>query len=293
MAGFFHLIPAQAKQTCDIRQGNLMSIISPRFTHACDLRASGQIENALREFHSIASEINDADGKAAVMLNEHRCHCDLGHLKHAEETMRKIRALKPIDPIVNMNINFGDACMQILAGREGKGILIFDKILKGNSEILQTPDYLNLYEDIQQRKAFALCNMRRYREALPILNEAMQFRTETADIQSVHFYLGICFVEMGNNESAKHEFLHVINMGLDLEANSRYRLAMIEFHNGALASALCQLEQILRTKQDAQSSVPHMYVYEFLAKVSDALGNESEASRYRQEAQQCNSGRKL
>ena len=270
-----------------------MSIMSPRFTHACDLRASGQIETALREFHSIASEINDADGKAAVMLNEHRCHCDLGHLKHAEETMRKIRALKPIDPIVNMNINFGDACMQILASRPENGIRLFDSILKSNAELLQTPHYSDLYEEIQQRKAFALCEMGSYREALPLLNEAIQFRTDKADAQSVHFYLGICLAEMGNNEAAKHEFLLVINMGLELEANSRYRLAMIEFNSGAFARAQCQLEQILQIQREEQVDVPRMYMCEFLAKVSNALGNESQANRYRQEAQKCDSGRKL
>jgi tetratricopeptide (TPR) repeat protein len=135
-------------------------------------------------------ETDDPDEKAAIFANEHKCYCQLGWLDKANALMRQIRSLPHQDKFVRMIVDFADACMMAQMAKLDEGALKFERILDSNRELLASSDNRNLYEDIQERRAFLLAGLGRYTEALPILEEAVSFTNGESDPKLVHFYLG-------------------------------------------------------------------------------------------------------
>jgi hypothetical protein len=129
---------------------------SAGFENANKLHNAGRIEDAAREFHALADETDDPDEKAASFANEHKCYCQLGWLDKANALMRQIRSLPHQDKFVRMIVDFADACMMAQMAKLDEGALKFEQILDSNRELLTSSDNRNLYEDIQERRAFLL-----------------------------------------------------------------------------------------------------------------------------------------
>lgn len=142
--------------------------------------------------------------------------------------MRQIRSLPVQDNFVRMIVDIGDAVMTTQMGKLKEGVRKFEVILELNQEDLRNPENRHLYEDIQERKGFALTSLRRYSDALPILKEAASF-TVDSDPQLVNFYLGICYQGISETASAKEALLQAIKIGLskDFEVEAGYRLGIL------------------------------------------------------------------
>jgi len=93
-----------------------------RFENANKLWKAGRNEDAAQEFHAIAEEVEHADEKAGVLINEHKCYCQIGKLNEAREVMREIRVLPMQNNFVRMIVDFGDACMTIQLGNLEQGV---------------------------------------------------------------------------------------------------------------------------------------------------------------------------
>src|SRR6266516_2224385 len=94
-----------------------------RFENANKLCGAGQNEDAAREFHAMADEeAGYPDGKAALLINEHKGYCQIGQLNKANEVMREIRALTVQDKFVRLIVDFGDACMTTELGELEEGV---------------------------------------------------------------------------------------------------------------------------------------------------------------------------
>jgi tetratricopeptide (TPR) repeat protein len=253
------------------------------FENAVALRDSGRIVDAIREFHRMAEESDNANEKAAILINEHECYCTLGRLKDASNVLVQIRGLHLSNNVVCLIVDYGEACMAIQTGELEQGFAKLNSVLHQHKEHLREAHFRYLYEGIQLRRAFVLTSLRKYNEAFPILKEVCFFETLKAeDRQQVHLSLGICNSDLGRDDAAKAEFLRAIDFGLknEIEAQARYRAAIIYFTDGAFGQAKIQLELILQSHQDKIPDLPRRYVYEQLSRTCHYLGENENASRY-------------
>ena len=74
------------------------SMVPTRFENATRLRDSGDPEAAATEFHLLVEEVSSPEEKVALLINEHRCWCDSGHLDQADIVLDQIRRLNTTDP---------------------------------------------------------------------------------------------------------------------------------------------------------------------------------------------------
>jgi len=251
------------------------------FQNTTKLRDSGCWDEAARQFHRLATQADNRDEKAALLINEHRCHCDAGRLDEAEGVLKQIRDLRPNDPVVRLIVDFGEACM-IQAGQPERGLEKFEEMLPRYADLLQN-SHRYLYENIQKRRGVTLVNLVKHADAIPILKEASSFETLTPeDNQEVHFYLGLCYEELRQNAFAKEQYRAAIDLGLknEFEAHAHYRLAIIYFNAGAFAQTKQHLEIILENSEGDIPNLPRRYVYEQLSRACQYLGEEGNAEEY-------------
>jgi len=259
-----------------------------RLDNANRLWRDGCVEEAAQEFHAMALQADYSDEKAALLANEHKCYCQVGLLDKAYETMRQIRGLTVQDKFVRMIVDVGDACMTTLMGKLEEGVCKFERLLQLNQTELQTSDLRNTYEDIQQRRAFALANLGRYLEALPVLTEAVSFKTLSVDdAQMVQFYLGICYAALQQPDLAIRAFLNVIGSGVnnEVEAKARYRLAIVYFLKRAFAQSKHHLEAALQMPDSAVDAQLRKYIYQQMSRTCHYLGESQEEQKYSRLAQ--------
>lgn len=260
-----------------------------RFEEALALRDSGHVDEAITEFRSLSAKADDSNEKASLMLNEMRCYSSLGQLTKAEHILSQIRSLAPDDTVVNVNVDFGAACLLAQRGEFKKALLEYERILQEYVSLLARPEYRNLYQDIQQRRGVAFVNLGKYAEALPILEQATTFTTLGVEgEQEIRLYLGISYNGLHQEGRAKKEFLAVIafNIENDIEAQAHYRVGVLYFREGAFAQAKQQLERLLQTHQGEIPNLPVKYVYEQLSRACHYLGEERNAKEYMKKAKE-------
>jgi len=253
------------------------------------LRDSGHTIEALKELEMMAESNSDKNEKASLLLTQITCHLLLGKLDDAERTLRRVKTLAPDNAEVRLNFDQQEAYFLIARGDVSEGLHKLDHLLKRHQYIEHDPSYRYLWEDIQQRRAFALVDLGRPMEALPLLKEAVSFALdEPRDVQLVNLYLGTCHYELGQYDLAKEQFLKVIQLDQDneLQAEARYRLAAIYFREGALAQAKLQLEEVVSVFGTRSEPKRHRKgIYELISKTCHHLGEEDSARTYEERAE--------
>ncbi|HXR97911.1 MAG TPA: tetratricopeptide repeat protein [Terriglobales bacterium] len=159
----------------------------------------------------------------------------------------------------------------------------FAALLRRYAAALSEARFRYLYEDLQCRRALALCALERYNEAIPILREAKFFAFDTkADKQRVHFLLGLCLQETGDHDSARAELCRVLSFNLmnAEEEQALWRLAIYNYRRGALAQAKEQLERLLRDFRGGNPAISRKHVYEMLARIFQHLGDSQQQRHY-------------
>jgi tetratricopeptide (TPR) repeat protein len=256
---------------------------SVRLERIAELRNSGRLEEAIEESQILLAETTDANEKASLLTGIHVFYCALGRLVEARQTLVQLQQLEISDLGVRLNVEFCEPTLLIQEGRYEEGISAFAVMLDRHSQTLKEAQFRYLYEDIQCRRGLALFGLSRFREALPVLKEAISFSfDEAADDQRIHFALGVCLEDANDTEAAKQELIRVVEFGLknDVEEKSLFRLAILHFKTGALAQARQQLEMILRDYPNESSAVPRKYVYEGLSQACRYLGDSASAKFY-------------
>jgi len=254
-----------------------------RFERLMELDESGRIEDVIRESQSMLAETTDANERASVLGNICVSNAKLGRLKEARQALDQMKQLEISHLGIRLNAEFCEPTLSIQEGRYEEGLAAFAAMLRRHGEAFKDPEHRYLYEDIQCRRALALFGLSRYKEALPILREAVTFPFNRAtDEQQVHFALGVCLEDANDAEAAKQEFIRVVGFGLknDVEERALWRLGILYYKAGALAQAKQQLETILRDFPTQNPAVPRKQVYEGLAQTYRHLGDKENEKFY-------------
>jgi len=258
------------------------------FERIAELRNSGRLEDAIRESQVVLTKTTDANEKGSLLTGVLVFYSTLGRLKQARQTLGQLKQLQMSDLEVLLNAEFCEPTLLVQEGKCEEGVSVFAAMLQRHSDAFKEDRFRYLYEDIQCRRALALVGLSRFKEALPILKEAVSFSFDQAtDEQQVHFALGICLEDANDTRAARQEFIRAIGFRLknDVEERALYRLAILHFKAGALAQAKQQLETILRDFPNLSAAVPRKHVYNALSQTCRYLGDKANEKLYMDLAQ--------
>jgi tetratricopeptide (TPR) repeat protein len=256
--------------------------IPPRLEKAQKLRDSGHIEEAAHEFHAFAEELNHPDEKAVALINEHECLIAMDAPERAKGVMTQLQSLPIQEKYVRMLVDYADAVMTIAARQYQEGISKLESMLELYRDLLNTIDFKYLYEQIQRRRGIALTTLKRYLEAIPILEEATCFTgATTTDTQLVYFNLGICYAGATKTDLAKAAYLRTIDLQLDnpTEADAHYRLAILYFKQRAFAQSKYHLETALQAPEMLSDQLKR-FIYQQMSRTCHYLGEFAEEQKY-------------
>src|ERR1700690_2993286 len=262
-----------------------------RVEDATALRDAGHLEEAIREFRLIAEETADRNCRAALLLNEARCHASLGHVDDADRVLREIAGVAPDDLDVRLQVSFATACVSAQEGKHDKAALQFGSTLAEYAQLLDADQEFR--EDICLRRAIELVVSDRNSEAVPFLEEALSFRTlSIGDQQLASFHLALTYEKLQEGDLAMREFQRTISFNLLNwnEAEARYRAACSCFARGAYAKAKHILEKALdeySKYRGADVSVSLKNVYGLLSRACQCLGEKSNERHYANLSKNC------
>jgi len=256
----------------------LMAMDQERFQKAMALRDSGREEGAIRELRAMAREAIEPVEKAVYMYGEAVCLLRLGRFEEARRCNRQAIAICPSNEIQSrVDLNEVFLCWE--ERKFQKCLDMLNRMLKDYSALLCTPDFRDLYEQVQFRRGILLTEFSRPREARPLLEEGLSFDLDAEDKAKLLYYLGLAFFNLGDKKQAKARFLEALQGRNDDDASilARYYLGVIYSEEGAYGKALQEFERV--EPHASRASIENEKIYGWLARTYRLTGNSSEAER--------------
>ena len=263
-----------------------------KFQKACRLRDKGNLAEAYNEFMQLAeSSADDALDKAGALLYASNTLEMSGQYEAALAKLNEARALmeqfvlpKSVSDekfaALKLFLDFEDANLFWLQGENPQTALNrFEAVLKKHNAVLEDARSHGFYEAIQIRRAFALADLGRCKEALPILegiNSPKDFR------EGVAFYLGHCYSFAQDFDRAEQKLIEALELGLPthLEYRAHCELGTVLYNLKNYAKAR---EEFLKGAEKADTNyIAQSEIWRWLEITCRALGLQAEAERYAQ-----------
>ncbi len=250
-----------------------------RVDHILALFDSGQVEQALRELRALIDDTPEPAGKVILLCQQAEQLAALGRVPEARECFEEATQLLAEAPECEGDVLLAEA--DLLTGEEkyGKALAKLDELWKGYAPHANDPDFRVMYQSTQVRRGILLGELRRYREALPVLEEAASF--DTAQEGDFYYYLGVCYYHCSDMERARQALLKALEVGVpeSYEPSARMYLGLACYHTGAYARAKQEFEICEPRVNDLP--VPRKRLLRWLWATCQKLGFDEEAERYR------------
>lgn len=253
-----------------------------RFEHAVQLRDSGHLTDALREFATLADSTADSEEKASILLNQVRCYRLLGRIEEARQQLQAIIHTTPTTEIL-LYLSFEESVLRWHEGKRGEAVQILDSLQRDYASLLVEREHQDLHQQIQLSRGMLLTELTRYTEAVPLLEQclsSLSTASTTIDMGALFYNLALCYLSIGEPDRARGKFLETLKSGAHgaYIASTHYYLGIIYSREGAPAKALQEFKQCLDHAEEGQ--IPKQHIYTWLATVSYDLGLKSDAERY-------------
>jgi tetratricopeptide (TPR) repeat protein len=243
----------------------------------------GEIDNALTQAIKPA-ERTDLVLQKAVLLGT------LGRNNEARQCFLVVLEQGGDNPDVKLAAEFGIAALSDQEGNPTAALQRLTLVLHKFRDRLRLPDAQPLYWDIQQRRGIDLTIQESYQDAIPVLQECLQFPLKPQSKSILRFHLGLCYFNLTHFEKADIQF----TQSLQDESPSEWE-GQIHFFLGATLFKLgrardAKKELALCEKMATSWCLPIERVYEALAGVCADLGEIEEAANYERLLRELSSG---
>jgi tetratricopeptide (TPR) repeat protein len=269
-----------------------------KLKQAYQLMQEGNYVEAVEQFFKVAAITDDFVERAGILLNLAATLTELARFEEARTQIKAGQTLllaarrAPPDESDDLGIKdleihfeFQEAYICRAEGKYEEALSKLDALLCKYDKVLRLPSMRSIYELIQCRRAFQLCDIGHWSKALPILEEAKIFKEEVIlDLlqAEISFYLGSC--HFANNEFAKAEaeLSKSLRIGLppNLEFRAHLTLGMADHKLEDYAHAKLELEKAAQTADAAYIKEARLWVW--LESTCRHLGLTSEAEHYAQ-----------
>lgn len=264
------------------------------FLAACQLRDEGKYAQAYEAFRVLGDETTDRVDKAGILLHAAKTLKLQEKYIAAEDQLRAARELvtdylgpspSSDERIAHLEIylDYEDADLSWKQGKNKEALAKFESSLKRYEGRLREPDFAGFYELTQTCRAFILADLGRWKEAMPVLEEARSF-PEPEYKEGITFYLGHCYLSAGEVEKAEELLAEALKLGLpeSLEFRAHCELGMVYNKRRDYAKAKQEFEKCVATADSKY--IQHSRIWEWLQDTCRALGLRAEAEDYARRA---------
>lgn len=266
---------------------------------ACELRDAGKLVDAYNEFLRLAEDAADALDKAGATLYAADTLLVSGQLEAARAHVKAARSLieelrQPDSPgnerfaAFELFLDYEEANLLWLGGgAQEEALARFEEAIKKHrlerpfQSRDATPNDLHarsFHEAIQIRRSFILCNLDRWREALPMLEE---IKSPSEYKEGVAFYLGHCYVAAADYVGAEQKLTEALRLGglpNWLEYRAHCDLGIAYYHLADYFKAKEEFEKSVQIADTA--SIKEYDLWRWLELACLALGLKAEAQAY-------------
>ena len=260
-----------------------------RFLRACQMKEEGKLTEAFDEFIQLAEVTEDPIDRAGTLLYAAKTLKVLGQYQAAKSPLCAARALlvehassdAPTDERVGcleLYLDFEDADLCWKLADQAEALAKFDAAFEKYSQRLRQPDFRAMLECIQACRAFILCDLDRWKEAMPILQLAQSF---TVYREGIAFYLGHCYLSSHDYDKAEQHLTESIRLG-GLPPTLQYRahceLGMVHFLQQDFPQAKLHLETCAATAD--KSYLADGVIWKYLEATCRMMRLKDEAEHY-------------
>jgi tetratricopeptide (TPR) repeat protein len=250
-----------------------------KFEHALQLVEAGAYETALKEFQELAEKAEDEELRADYIYGQ--LHA-LMRLRRTDEARKLLHIARASFGDIGESHARGDLIEVQLDSLEGKWELVLpalNHMVKRYGDNLRHPQVRDVYEEVQLRRGMQLAHLGRFREALPLLEECLNF-TAPLLTSELYYELGRCYVDAGDLETARNNLTKALGMGLDEAriSSAHFNLGTIHMRSDAYAKAVKEFELAEAYADAAKTSKKS--IYKAMAVSYDKLGQSEKAKRY-------------
>lgn len=263
-----------------------------RFEEACRLKDGGKPREAYEEFIRVAHAAHDPLDKAGALLYAAASLKAAGDFALAKQQLNSIGLILANLPAVDRDtsdderrvwleiaIAFEEADIYRTEGRTEEALTRFEYILVRFTAQLRQPGYQSDYEMTQTRRAFLVADLGRWTEALPLLEQAESYEQAK---ESILFYLGYCYVAVGDYVRGEEKLRKSLSRGLrpDLEYRAHCALGKAYHKLEDYAQAKIELERGVQMADP--SYIRQAQLWKWLEITCRHLGLTIEAEHYAQ-----------
>jgi tetratricopeptide (TPR) repeat protein len=247
--------------------------------HARKLMQNGDFESSLKAFRELGSAAEGLDSKFDCAYGELLSLIRLGKANEARQLLRVIR--RTFAEIDEALVRADEAEIEIDSqeDRWDRVLPALERMLDRYGDLLHHPRLRDMYEQVQLRRGMRLADLGRYKEALPLLEEALTFDLHQADGNLYH-ELGRCYLDNEDYERANNAFTKAIGLGIhdSRAAHAHWSIAVILLRKDSAARALEELR--LAEEHAAAAGTSKKNIYKAMAVAFHKLGMDEDALRY-------------
>jgi tetratricopeptide (TPR) repeat protein len=256
------------------------------------LREDGKFREAYDLFMLAASQADNPLEKAGILLNaatnltqsdeQARSRNQLNQIRELLGTMNpSVFTKDEYDEFVSVTveIEIEEAEVLVTEGKIEAAIEQLAATLARYKDEIQEPSRIDIYDEIQTRRAYFLTDLDQFEKAIPFLEEVKGRRNDNATFL---FYLGHCYFRAKRWGEAQQKLERALVL--------RPRRGIAFQAHGSLGMVFCETGDYQRAKQEletcarfaAQDYIKQAHIWKWLEYTCIRLGLKEEARQYGQ-----------
>jgi tetratricopeptide (TPR) repeat protein len=259
---------------------------------ACTLREEAKFREAYGLFMLAASQTDNLLEKAVILLNAATNLTQANEQERSRNQLNQIRELLgSMNPSgfskdeqdefvrVTVGIEIEEAEVLVTEGKIEATIERLAATLARFEGEIQEPNRIEIYDEIQTRKAYFLTDLDQFEKAIPILEEAKSRRNDDTIFL---FYLGHCYFRAKRWGEAQQKLERALALGPrpHIAFQAHGSLGMVFYETSDYQRAKEELEA--SAKLAAPDYIKQAHIWKWLEYTCISLGLKEEAQRYGQ-----------
>lgn len=263
-----------------MREPSSLDIIS----RALESGDAGLAQEALREIDARLRETRTPADRANLILARADLYRQSKRFADARNEMDLAIQEAPDDWATQMQAAFLAGDLFDDEGKPEQACEQLTEALAKYAQVIKITDQLRpIYEAAQLRRGLALHRIRRHKEAIPILKETLAFELNGQNRSTVLFKLGVSCTELKMWPEAQSYLSQSLTPELpnDLVWQAHYGLGIVYAYERLLEEAKREFQSCEQHAPElAAGGLSLTTVYDWLSRITKALGQRAEAERY-------------
>jgi tetratricopeptide (TPR) repeat protein len=254
-----------------------MTVDWDRYREAITLFDAGKVEEALAVLFTLEGTSSNSSDNAAIYLSIAKCLGELQRYAEARKYVAKAYEILPATSELYPYVVFIDASIEAGTGNFQRALSKLDSISQEYPAVLSDSFYVDLRIDLAGMRGIALTELKRYSEAKPLLQVAVNGGYWK---EGTLFYLGVCCYELHDFTNAEQHLTESLSLKMTpgFEVIARLFLAMTYLGLRQFEAARREFEWCYEHQHEAPMSQDHLVGG--LVKALEGLGLHEEAKRY-------------